>query len=192
MLNTSANVEKPQELKYDKKWSTRLNECLNLSSTPKSSKIPSSDLDNLYSNSTLITLPNRYSYDFVTQEKGFTEVPKDLETLFNIDNLSNFKIAKSPNIANKKAVFLIGYDESGQSKLYLLTLNSSFMPIDRLLLYDSEEADGEIISTTYEISEDYDIKIKKLKITGQGNNIKEKTLTIDQFVINQGGMFKKK
>ena len=191
LLNTSANLEKPEELKYDKKWSILLNEYLNISVKTITKKTPSSGLNILYNNSTLISLPNKYSYDFINDEKGFSDVSKDLENIFNLENFSNFKIAKLPDSGLNKVVFLLGYDESGQSKLYLITLNSSFIPIDKLLLYSSEEIDGNTISTTYELSQNYFIKIKKSKITGEGNNVKEKILNADQYSITDSGKFMK-
>lgn len=191
LLNTSANLEKSKELVYDKKWSTLFNECLH-PTFKKDSNQEFSGLVSLYNQSSLIELSNKYSYDFITDEKGFIQVPKELEYVFNLKNLSNFKLAKLPDYGEIKMIMLICYDEAGQSKLYLVSLNSSFSPINKLLLYDNEEEEGKSNITEYEISEKYDIEIKKVQITGEGNNLKEKTLIVNEYSISKTGLFIKK
>lgn len=135
----------------------------------------------------MILLPNKYSYDFISDEKDFILVPKELYKMFDFENYSNFKITKLPLLGNIKPILFIIYDESGQSELYLVSLDNKYNPIDKLQLYDSEETEGGSISTTYEISKDYQIKIKKAKLVDSGSKVIEKNIKYSNYKMNNEG-----
>ena len=77
-----------------------------------------------------------------------------------------------------------GYMESGQSEMYLITVNDSFEKVDAVLLYTSREIEEGSISTRFEISKDHKItttKLEKGKIS--------KVLETKVFGISQDGNF---
>lgn len=175
LYNTSANLESPAELKYDIKWKSLFDSCLQdkKGSNDKIPKIVSDNvLEKLYNQWEEIQLPNAYNYDAVVDEKGFQSLDKKYNQLFPITHQDNYKIAKLPPLNdNIKPVILITYNDAGQSSWYLFTLDNQYMPVSNIILYTSEElGNGTSKATTYSISKDYKITVNQQsgdKITGK-------------------------
>lgn len=166
LYNTSAELESPVELKYNKKWQNLFDACLSGNQTSNPDKITQNNSENLkefYDRSTQLALPNSYDYDAIIQEKGFLPLEKKYYQIFPIEHQDNYKIAKLPIIDNNiRPVILITYNEAGQSTWYLFTLNDQYMPVSNIILYTSEELEnGSSKATTYKISKDYKITISQ-------------------------------
>lgn len=188
LFNSSADLEEPVELKFNLDYAKKIESCKGINVNSISKNSDKNSLESIYKQSTLINLPNKYSYEFISDEKDFIQVPKELNKIFDFEHYSNFKIAKLPRIiTNIQPVLLIIYDESGQSKLYLITLDSNYKIIDKLKLYDSEEIDEGSLSTTYEISKGYKIKIKEAKLIDSGSIVIEKNIKNKNYKIGIDG-----
>ncbi|KAA0127831.1 hypothetical protein FY557_11800 [Chryseobacterium sp. SN22] len=165
LYNTSAELESPVELKYNKKWQNLFDNCLSENKKSNPDKITQSNSENLkefYDRCIQLTLPNSYDYDAIIEEKGFLPVDKKYYQIFPVEHQDNYKMAKLPTIDNIKPVILITYNESGQSTWYLFTLNDQYVPVSNIILYTSEELDnGTSKATTYKISKDYKITISQ-------------------------------
>ena len=191
LLNTSANLEEPETLKFNIDYAKKFESCKGITGIKTSEILTNKSIESLYNLTQLIDLPNKYNYDFIVEEKDFTKVPSELYKSFDFENYFNFKIAKLPILGNIKPIFFIIYDESGQSKLHLITLDSNFKIVDKLKLYDSEDIDGGSLSTTYEISRNYEIKVKKALLVESGSKVIEKNVQIISYNINGIGKIQK-
>jgi len=186
LFNTSADLDTPKELEFSNKYAMKFDSCLG-SNKKFDNKITSNSLSEFYQQLKLILLPNKYSFDFITNENDFIQVPNELYSLFEFKNMANFKMAKLPSIGKVNPILLIVYNEQGQSKWYLISLDSSYTILDKLKLYDSMEISGATISTTYEITNTYTIKIKTSQITDFKNKVNEKILSIKTYKLNLDG-----
>lgn len=132
------------------------------SNTDKITKNNSENLQEFYDRCTQLVLPYSYDYDAVIEEKGFIPLDKKYYHIFSVEHQDNYKMAKLPTIDNINPVILITYNEAGQSKWYLFTLNDQYIPVSNIILYTSEELDnGTSKATTYKISKDYKITISQ-------------------------------
>lgn len=187
LFNSSANLEDPELLKFNIDYAKKFERCKGISVIQTSENSNSNSIKNLYNLTKLINLPNNYNYEFIVEEENFIKVPNELYKFFDFDNFFNFKIAKLPTLGNIKPIFFIIYDESGQSKLYLITLDLNYKIIDKLKLYDSEELDSGNLSTTYEITKDYKVKIKEAKFTDSGSKVVGKNIKLKNYKVETSG-----
>jgi hypothetical protein len=183
LLNTSAELDNPVELKYDIKWKEIFDDCF-FSKNKTTNNNDASSLENVYKNCIELPLPIKYDYDVINEEKGFQPIDKEYYNLFSIEHQDNYKLAKLPIINdNVKPIILITYNENGQSTWYLYVLNNEYKPISNITLYTSEElSNGDSRSTTYSISKDYKINIIK-----QSN---DKVISKKNYVISNEGYIK--
>ncbi len=184
LFNTSANLEEPKEIKYNINYAKQFDKCKGIDVNLISQNSSNNSLENIYSKAKLVNLPIQYSYEFISDEKDFIQVPKELYNLFKFDHYSNFKMAKLLSLNNIKPILFIIYDESGQSEMFIITLNNKYEIIDKLKLYDSEDIDGGSLSTTYEISNEYKIQVKEAKLVGSGLNVIEKNVKIKKYKVD--------
>ena len=192
LFNSSANLEIPEELKYDSKFVDLFEKCKGIKNNNTASKKENFNLKSVFEKCNLISLPNKYSYEFISEEKDFINLPEELYNIFQIENKNYFKIAKLPDYKKSKLAMLLVSDETGQSELYFFVFDSNFKILDKILLYDSEDSEKGVISTTYEISKDYKIKIKKcLIVDKKGGGVSERDITYTSFEIENSGKFKK-
>lgn len=186
LFNTSANLDTPKELKFSYKYAIEFDSCIG-NITKSDFKITENSLAVFYQQLKSISLPNKFNFDFITNENDFILVPNELYNLFEFNNMANFKMAKLPGIEKINPILLIVYNAEGQSKWYIITLDSTYKILDKLKLYDSVEASGATIATTYEISANYIIKINTSKITDFKNKIDEKLLSVKNYMLNIEG-----
>lgn len=192
-FNISINPEKPEELKYDINCIENFEKCRGIKNTAPDNNISDQNtFEEVYSKSNLIDLPNKYSYDFINEEKGFIQLPKEFYKKFNIEESDNYKIAKLPAYNDLKPVLLIVYDITGQSKLYLVTLSNTYDYLDKIKLYDSKESEQGSLSTIYEIGTTYDVIVKNVLIKDISNKVVENTIKKNQYIIDNNGKFVEK
>lgn len=143
-------------------------------------------LKKAYEKSTSISLPIEFSYEFAIELNDFTTIESGQE-IPELAHLSEFQFAKLPSIGKTKLLLVSGYLESGQTELYLLTLNESFSVIDKVLLYTHQENEGDGILTRFEINKDYQIRTTK----EEDVNGKKMVLETKLLKINANGKFVK-
>lgn len=128
------------------------------------------------------SLPLEYSYELISELKNFTMIQE--QQLDGLEHLSDFQFSKLPSSGKTKLLLVSGYMESGQSEMYLITVNDSFEKVDAVLLYTSREIEEGSISTRFEISKDHKITTTKLE---RGKI--SKVLETKVFGISQDGNF---
>lgn len=147
---------------------------------------------NFFNTLNVLNVPLVYSYGFITELKNFKPVPNNLTSVFKIDNYDGFKAIKlKGNNVSIDLVLVSCSSEEGQSILKLCSMSNGKL-IESLLIFNSEESENGVISTTYEISKEYKVKIKKcLIVDKKGGGVTEKDITYTSFEIENSGKFKK-
>lgn len=186
LLNTSANLEEPEKLDFDLKWSLSIEKCTGIDFDNKPKTI-SKSLEKVYNDAKEVSLPIQYSYEFLNEEKDFVSLPQNSYPIFKLKEVQNYKIAKLPVYNNCTTVLLEVFQQSGQSELYIVTFDKSFNVVDKIILYTSKEVDEGSLSTTFEITKNYNIKIKNCLLIDEGSGIKEINKKIKNFNINDIG-----
>lgn len=79
LYNTSANLDNPIELKYDLKWKNLFDSCFykEESDDTKTKVTNENTLEKIYSECQELSLPNKYDFDAINEEKGFKSIDKD-------------------------------------------------------------------------------------------------------------------
>lgn len=148
--------------------------------------------NNFFNTLNVLNVPLVYSYGFITELKNFKPVPNDLASVFKIENYDGFKAIKLKNNNDSIDLVLLSCSsEEGQSILKLYSISNDKL-IDNLLLYTSEESENGVVSTTYDISKEYKIIIKKcLIVDKKGGGVSEKDINYTSYVIERSGKFRK-
>ncbi|AUX17246.1 hypothetical protein [Flavobacterium columnare] len=189
LKNTSANLEVPEVLKYDKNLKTKFDTCIKNGNNEKSLQNKNLSLEKNYKSCKNIDLPISYSYEFISELPNFKEVPDDFKSIYQLEHLQGLKQINLKSNEIFKPVLITGYLDSGESEMYIVLLDDSYNFKDKILLYGSEEIEaGESISTTFEISKSFEIKINKSKINNSG---KSKKISSIIHKINLDGTFSK-
>lgn len=186
LLNTSANLEQPEKLSFDLKWALSLEKCLGITVENTSQPI-NVNFSQIYTSLKEIPLPQKYSYEFISDDKDFISLSNQLYGVFKLEDVDNYKIAKLPVYENFFPILLEVSQPSGQSELYLVILNKSFKMIDKIIIYTSQEMNSGNLSTTYEISKDYQIKIKNALLIGDGGKVKELNKKLKNYSVSDEG-----
>lgn len=188
LLNTSANLEKPEKLTFKSDWALSLEKCLGIIHFEKDQKkLNDVTLENIYNDATEIKLPIQYSYDFINEVKNFVLLPPQLYSVFKLEGVQNYQMAKLPKYNAFNPILLEVNQPSGQSQLYLVTLDNYFKMIDKKLIYSNIEVDQGSLSTIYEISSEYKIKTTEVLITNETSKIKETNKKTENYTIDSQG-----
>ncbi|OWP83146.1 hypothetical protein BWK59_12090 [Flavobacterium davisii] len=189
LKNTSTNLEVPEKLKYDKNWKSKFDEC-NHPNDKLTITNKSISLEDSYKICKKTGFPISYSYEFISELPNFTKIQDEIKSQYQLDHLQNLQQVNLTNVGEIKPVLVSGYLDSGESELYLILLDGSYNNKSKILLYSAEEIDGVgNLSTTFEINKNFEIKITKNKISGNGkNNVK---LNSNVYKINNNGTFSK-
>ncbi|MBC7388135.1 MAG: hypothetical protein H7329_02895 [Opitutaceae bacterium] len=183
--NASAYLESPEKLTFDGTFAESLETCLGINYNPKPQVTAS--LQDAYNQSSVISLPNSYDYDFLLELKGFVKLSTEIASTLKIKGLENIKIAKLPIEEVYQPILLAGKVISGQSQLFLLVLDKEFNEVSRLKLYDSKEINGASQSTTYSISSDYQIELKQSNVKDNQGNVGQSDIKISIYRLSKDG-----
>lgn len=139
-----------------------------------------------YNNLNKLSLPLKYSFEFVLDEPNFINISKEYQKLLDLENFDNYSAIKLPQISKKlKPILLSAYDDTGQSILYLYIFSEDYKFLDKLELYYSYDVDSGNIVTLYDIDDKYNIKITKIEHKGDIERIIERK----DYKINNSGKF---
>lgn len=114
-----------------------------------------SSLQKLYEEMSVIRLPLLYDFEFIVEQTDFINVTKEFYHLFKLDYLDNLKVAKLETKKDIKPILVFGYNEFGQSNLYILTLDDTYKVNGKLEIYFTDE-NGSTINFE-EITQEYRI-----------------------------------
>ena len=131
-----------------------------------------------------MSLPIDYDLIDSLEDIKFISIPAKFKYFFDLDYLSNYKGVKLPKTdLNIRTVLISAHQEGGEKNLYLYTLSQSGEIIDRLILFsiEGETKQGNNVGNTFNIDENYHIKITETS----ENNIK----IVKNYKINDSGKF---
>ena len=192
LLNTSANLEKPEKLNFKLDWALSLEKCLGIIHSEKNKKkLTDITLENIYNDASEIKLPIQYSYDFINDVKKFVSLPSQLYSTFKLEGVENYQMAKLPKYSSFNPILLEVNQPSGQSQLYLVILDKYFKMIDKRIMYSNREVDQGSINITYEITSEYKIKTTEALITNETSKTKETNKKTENYIINSQGFIVK-
>lgn len=134
----------------------------------------------------LLTLPISYSYDFIMDFPDFSEV-EHASAILELDQLSELKFARLKSVGETRVLIASGYMESGQSEMFLLTLNDAFEVVDSLKLYSFKETEEGGILTRFKINKDYTILVIEEEMGGSNDRI----ISQKKWQISEKGNFHK-
>ena len=146
-------------------------------------KLPDNFTD-AYNKLSSVSLPIDYDLIDSLADIKFISIPAKFKYFFDLDYLSNYKGVKLPKTdLNIRTVLISAHQEGGEKNLYLYTLSQSGEIIDRLILFsiEGETKQGNNVGNTFNIDENYHIKITETS----ENNIK----IVKNYKINDSGKF---
>ncbi|MGB7297742.1 MAG: hypothetical protein WBD34_00315 [Burkholderiaceae bacterium] len=141
-------------------------------------------LANQYEKSETIRTPFEFSYDLVTEWKGFSQFESALFSK-QLPHLSDFQSARLPAFGQVGLLLVSGVMDSGQHELYLYSLNDAYRVVDQIQLYSFRETEDGGVVTEFEISEGFVITIKKREISNKHSTL----LQSQRYSIQQDGKF---
>ncbi len=112
----------------------------------------------LFNDSEEAKLPIEYSYSFISDLNDFLS-SNDIPAFMDEAYLSDLKFLKLPVSRETKVILVSGLMESGQSEMFLLTINDAFEVVDSLKLYSFKETEEGGILTRFQINKDYTILV---------------------------------
>ncbi|MCR4582561.1 MAG: hypothetical protein K5764_03295 [Prevotella sp.] len=88
-------------------------------------------------------LPIRYDEDYVKMLPNYKEVPLEFVTLLNLEGRHAPKAIALPETVGTKLMILAADEGDGLYSLWLYSLDSELMPVDKLCLYADSKEDEE-------------------------------------------------
>ena len=146
------------------------------------------DFSSIYEKSKDIKLPLKSKYEIVNSSDNFIKIPNTFQSFLGLNHLDNFSGIKLPEINKNIKPFLVSaYDIAGTPILYMYIFSQDYIFLDKLKLSDQEEIEYGYIDTTYEITENYNIRIKTIEHNDKTNL--DKILSSKHYKINHSGKF---
>lgn len=142
------------------------------------------DFKKVFEASNVTQLPLKYSYSFVVDLIDFVTV-KDVPDFTEFTYLSDFKFSKLLSTGNINVLLVSGHMKSGQSEMFLVTLNEEFEAVDYLKLYSHQEIEAGGVLTKFNIGKDYKIAVIREEMIDRNTRVLEEKL----FEINTRGTF---
>lgn len=187
LFNTSPNLDSSVELTCNPHWKSLFDKCRagenqTLQNTSVANQL---SLEKTYFQSGQLSLPVKYGYDLIAEEKGFLEIDKEYYRLFSIKSEDNLKMARLPVLGkNVMPAILISYADNGQSIWRLIIFDGKYRVVSQTVLYSNKETGNGSEVTTFSISERYAIEVKKSATSGT----KEKMISKRMFTISPTGL----
>lgn len=99
-------------------------------------EVGTSPFQMFYDSLNLQPLPLSYSEDYVTSLPDFRPIPPALVTYLDLEGRECPKAIALPETLNSRLVLLAADTEDGQYQLWAYSLDSDYLPIDKLLIYE--------------------------------------------------------
>lgn len=133
-------------------------------------------------------MPLKSKYEIVNSNDNLIKIPNTFQSFLGLNHLDNFSGIKLPEINKNIKPFLVSaYDIARTPILYMYIFSQDYIFLDKLKLSDQEEIEYGYIDTTYEITENYNIRIKTIEHNDKTNL--DKILSSKHYKINHSGKF---
>ena len=113
-------------------------------------------------------LPIRYSADYVKYLPNYKSVPYELVRFMNFEGRTDPKAIALPESAGTRLVILAADEGDGLYSLWLYSLDTDYMPVDKLCLYATSKAEKELddealpedkLIQDFVITSDYEVRL---------------------------------
>ena len=113
-------------------------------------------------------LPIRYSADYVKYLPNYKSVPYELVRFMNFEGRTDPKAIALPESAGTRLMILAADEGDGLYSLWLYSLNTDYMPVDKLCLYATSKAEKELddealpedkLIQDFVITSDYEVRL---------------------------------
>lgn len=88
-------------------------------------------------------LPIRYTEEYVTYLPGYKAVPQELVSFMGLEGRTSPKAISLPETAGTRLMILAADEGDNLYSLWLYSLDSEFMPVDKLCLYSTNAVEQE-------------------------------------------------
>ena len=121
-----------------------------------------------YDSLSLQPLPLRYSADYVRYLPNYKPVPYELVKFMNFEGRTDPKAIALPEAAGARLMILAADEGDGLYSLWLYSLDSDYLPVDKLCLYatskeekqlDDEALPEDKLIQDFTITSDYEIRL---------------------------------
>jgi hypothetical protein len=121
-----------------------------------------------YDSLSLQPLPLRYSADYVKYLPNYRSVPYELVRFMNFEGRTDPKAIALPESAGARLIILAADEGDGLYSLWLYSLDSDYMPVDKLCLYATSKEEQQIddealpedkLIQDFTITSDYEIRL---------------------------------
>ena len=121
-----------------------------------------------YDSLNLQPLPIRYSEDYVKYLPNYKSVPYELVSFMNLEGRTNPKAIALPESAGTRLMILAADEGEGLYSLWLYSMDSDYMPVDKLCLYatskqekleNDEALPEDKLIQDFVITSDYEIRL---------------------------------
>lgn len=116
----------------------------------------------------LQSLPIRYSADYVKYLPNYKSVPYELVRFMNFEGRTDPKAIALPESAGTRLMILAADEGDGLYSLWLYSLDTDYMPVDKLCLYATSKAEKELddealpedkLIQDFVITSDYEVRL---------------------------------
>lgn len=113
-------------------------------------------------------LPIRYSADYVKYLPNYKAVPYELVRFMNFEGRTDPKAIALPESAGTRLMILAADEGDGLYSLWLYSLDTDYMPVDKLCLYATSKAEKELddealpedkLIQDFVITSDYEVRL---------------------------------
>lgn len=122
----------------------------------------------LFDSLNLQPLPIRYSADYVKYLPNYKSVPYELVRFMNFEGRTDPKAIALPESAGTRLMILAADEGDGLYSLWLYSLDTDYMPVDKLCLYATSKAEKELddealpedkLIQDFVITSDYEVRL---------------------------------
>lgn len=112
-------------------------------------------------------LPLRYSEEYVHLLPHFQPVPPDIARFLQLGVTDDVRAVQLPETLSCRLIIVAKVSQDGSRTLWLYSIDSEFLPVDRLLIYAPATVDDLIEQkvSEFSITSDYEIRLREMKGT---------------------------
>ncbi|MBR3496588.1 MAG: hypothetical protein IKH37_07675 [Prevotella sp.] len=139
-----------------------------------------SPIEEFFDSLRIQTLPLRGTADYVTSLPNFITVPIQVAPIFDVSNAAELKAKSLPETLNAKMMMLAVDDGSGESAIWLCSLDIDYRVSDKLLLYSPHpvyDAFNRPDTRAFLITSDYLISLQEYD--AETGTVKQQNFSMD-------------
>lgn len=110
-------------------------------------------------------LPIRFTEEYVTLLPHFESMPPDIAHFLQLGVTDDVRAVMLPETISCRLVIVAVVNQEGDRTLWLYSIDSDYLPVDRLLIYSPTTIDDVVEQkvSEFSITSDYEIRIREIK-----------------------------